>query len=305
MHWTSADFWRERRVLVTGASGFIGTWVADLLSKAEAEVYAIGHTQLPTSGHHQARAVLPDEAEEVIAWSRPEVVFHLAAPVLPEADAEEEVLEEGIVKATSGLVAAIRGAPIRMVHAGSCAEYGTAHAPYKEDTKPSPSTPYGCAKLIASQHVLAAGHTVVRPFRAIGPGDTRSVVATATRAALSGTIFKMTTGEQVREWNHVGAVAQGIVAAGAHHGATGRAVNIGGGETASVRAVVGQVFKLAGADPADLRIGARPQRPGEVPLLSGEHQLAQTLWGAIQQPSLKETLAETVHWMRQRQDGVA
>jgi len=304
VHWISADFWRERRVLVTGASGFIGTWVVDLLANAEAEVYAIGGSRLPSSGHQRARAVLPDEAERIVKWAQAEVIFHLASPVLLEADAEESTLNRGIIQATSALLTAIDGTSTRMVYAGSCAEYGAAPAPYAEHGTPSPRSPYGRAKLAASELVLAAGHTVVRPFRALGAGDTRSVVAAAARAALSGQPFEMTTGEQVREWNHVGAIARGIVAAGAHSGAVGKAVNLGGGETASVRSVVEQVFKLAGANHAELRVGALPQRPGEVPLLSGDHQLSRSLWGEILQPTLSNTLAEAVHWTQQ-QDGAA
>lgn len=305
VHWVSADFWRGRRVLVTGASGFIGTWVADLLVKAEAEVYAVGRTQVPTSGRERSRAVLPEAADRIVQWAQPETVFHLAAPILLEANAEEAVLDEGIVKATSALLDAIAGTPARFVYAGSCAEYGRATAPYSERSTPLPGSPYGRAKLAASELVLAAGHTVVRPFRAIGAGDTRSVVAAAARAALSGRPFEMTTGEQVREWNHVRAIAQGIIAAGAHDGAVGRVVNLGGGETASVRAVVEEIFTLAEADHAALKLGARPQRTGEVPLLSGDHQRSRSLWGELPQPTLTETLTEALNWIRQQQDGAA
>ena len=305
VHWVSADFWRGRRVLVTGASGFIGTWVADLLVESEAEVYAIGHTQLPTVGRERARAVLPQDADKVIAWAQAEVVFHLAAPILLESSAEESVLEEGIVHATSALLTAIEGTPTRFVYTGSCAEYGEAAAPYSECSTPLPGSPYGRAKLAATELVRAAGHTVVRPFRAIGAGDTRSVVAAAARAALSGEPFEMTTGEQVREWNHVGAIARGIIAAGAHDGALGRIVNLGGGETASVRAVVEEIFTLAEANLSALKPGARPHRAGEVPLLAGDHQCSRSLWGDIPQPPLTETLTEALSWTRRQQDGAA
>ena len=305
MHWISADFWRERRALVTGASGFIGTWVANLLTEAQAEVFAVGHTRIPSAGHHRTRADLLGSAQELIAWSRPEVIFHLAAPVLLEPDAAEHDLQRGVVRVTTELLAAIQDTSIRMVYAGSCAEYGRIPAPYTEDQVPAPTSAYGRAKSAASAKVLEHGHTVVRPFRAIGPGDTSSVVAAAAQAALSGQPFEMTTGEQVREWNHVSAIARGIVAAGAHEGAVGCALNLGGGQTSSVRSVVEQVFTLAGADLGHLRVGVRPQRPGEVSLLSGNHERSHALWGVLPQPDLSVTLAEAVDWTRRQQDGAA
>ena len=54
-----------------------------------------------------------------------------------------------------------------------------------------------------------------------------------------------------------------------------------------------------------LRVGARPQRPGEVPLLSGNHERSRALWGVLPQPDLSVTLAEAVDWTRRQQDGAA
>ena len=306
MHWISTNFWSGRRVLVTGASGFIGAWVVDHLSHVGAEVHAVGHTRLPNTGHVRSVTALPGDAAALVSRTKADTIFHLAAPIILEDDASaESELSIGVVDATTALIAAVDQTPARLVCVGTCAEYGGAPAPYTEDSTPEPRSAYGRAKLAATAAALSAGHTVVRPFRALGPGDTRSVVAAAAQAACSGQPFAMTTGTQVREWNHVSAIAKGIIAAGAHDGAAGQVINLGGGASESVRAVVEQVFAHAGADPSSILIGARDQRPGEVPLLAGHHGRAAALWGTITQPSLSETLAESVHWTRRQMGGAA
>ena len=232
-------------------------------------------------------------------WAQPEVVFHLAAPViLEETPDQETTLECGIYRATEAILRACTARGARMVQVGTCAEYGDVEAPYQEHQQARPTSPYGRHKLSASTCVREAGHVVVRPFRAIGPRDRSSVVAASARAALQGNAFEMTSGEQRREWNHASAVAKGIVAAGAHPGAVGRIINVGGGETASVLSVVQQVFALAKADPELIHPGVRPQRVGDVPLLAGDHHAANSLWGPIRQPPLGHTLADAVSWVR-------
>ena len=301
MTWVSAEHWRGRRVLVTGATGFLGAWVSQALVESGAEVHGTGHQRTPLNVHHAHRAYLPRDAAAVVEHSSPEVIFHLASPiVMRPSPAQVDTLKDEIVGATEALLSAASAAGARLVHVGTCAEYGDAPAPHKEEGPAQPTNPYGVLKLEATRCVQASpvAAAVVRPFRAIGPGDTASVVAAAAKAALTGSSFEMTEGSQVREWNHAQAIATGIVAAGAHPGAVGQVINLGGGESRSVYDVVRAVFEAAGASASLIRRGARPQRLGEVALLTGRHSRATALWGSIPQPSLDETIAQAVAWMR-------
>ncbi len=304
MEWASATRWLGVRVMVTGASGFLGGAVARLLLELGAEVHGTGCRRLPPEGVIAHPMSLPDEAEAVIGATRPAVVFHLASPVDLRRDPHlYERLRPGILDGTAAVARACLAVGARLVSAGTCEEYGTLPPPFREDQAPEPVSPYSALKVAATAWVLgltrSAGlqATVVRPFRGYGPGDRQSVIASAARAALAGEPFAMTDGAQLREWNHMDALAEGIVAAGAHPGALGRVLNLGGGEVASVRDVVARVFRLAGADPGLVQVGALPRRAGEIEALIGDHSLARSLWGEIAQPSLDDGLADALDWL--------
>jgi len=299
VNWLSAELWRGRRVLVTGGSGFLGGWVCKTLMEVGAEVHSVGHRQRPRWGTVFHQASFPDQATTLLDDVQPELVFHLAGPVNPGDTPDLRTqLRSGIVDGTTAMIKAVKRVNAQLVHTGTCAEYGGCEAPYSENQTPQPRSPYGALKWEAAQHVLEAGGTVVRPFRAIGPGDHQSVVASAAIAALNKEAFEMTEGSQVREWNHAQAIAQGIIAAAVHPEAQGQVINIGGGETRSVYGVVETLFRLAGSPTELIKRGARKQRSGEVPLLAGNHQRAETIWGRIPQPSLDETLKQSLLWIQ-------
>ena len=308
VQWVSADQWRGRRVLVTGATGFIGAVVARLLLSAEATVHGSGHTRYPPQSLHGHRAQLPPDTQRLFEAAQPEVVFHLASPImLGEDPTLLETMRSGIVDASTEVASACAEYGARLVHVGTCAEYGECEAPYKEQDICKPQDPYAILKLEASQAVLERSSkqpiTVVRPFRTIGPGESRGVVAAACRAALSKQPFPMTDGRQIREWNHVESISTGIICAGAHPDAIGQTINIGGGERKSVKDVVQAIYQLAGTDPDHILTGDLQRRTHEVDHFWGDHSLSESLWGPITQPDLHDTLASCLQWLRKPSGG--
>ena len=117
---------------------------------------------------------------------------------------------EGVVQLTERVAQACLQADVRLVHVGTCEEYGDGPCPFYEDQLPQPVSPYSTAKVAATLRVLALHRTrglrvtVARPFLTYGPGQTGDrLIPAAIRAALGGTPFAMTEGRQTREVNYV------------------------------------------------------------------------------------------------------
>lgn len=305
VRWTSPNVWLGRRVLVTGASGFLGQAVCAVLLEAGAEVHGTHRSRPVPPGVSPHAAHLPQDVDDVFRHARPEVVFHLASPVRLERDPQlYAVLRRGILDAAAAVAHACLESGARLVHVGTCEEVAGGAVPFNEADAATPVSPYSALKAAATHWVMMLTRvsglqgTVVRPFRAYGPGDRDSLVGAACRAALLGESLDITDGAQVREWNEVHAIAAGLVAAGAHPDALGRVLNLGGGPRLAVREMAARIFQLAGAAPDLLRVGAIPRRPGEVASFWGDHRAAQALWGPLPNPPLDEGLRDTLAWHR-------
>ena len=281
----------------------MGRALCRLLCEAGAEVHGTWRSR-PTDAsvlaHH---AVFPADAHELIQQIRPERVFHLASPI--DHDTDPSVyrrLLPGILEASMAIAQACEIFHARLIHIGTCAEYGDLPSPLHESNLCRPTAPYGMLKLAATHAVLSMVRSttlhavVLRPFRAHGPHDRNSLVAQACHAAVHGLPLSITSGEQIREWNGVYEIAEAIMAAGAHPDLSGELLNIGGGPKASVRSVVETLFQQAGTDTHLIQVGRLESRKGDpVALWSDSTQAREKL--CLNPPlSLEESLADTLAW---------
>lgn len=289
-------------MLVTGGAGFLGRAVIARLLGLGAEVHGLVHHRPLPPEVHSWPGSLP-EGSEVVRTLRPQLVLHLAAEVnLRREPALYGSLRESILDATVALAAASAEVGARLVHVGTCEEYGDGPVPFHETQTPRPVSPYSALKAAAAEWVGMMGRVadldavVLRPFRCIGPGDRSSVVAAACQSALARRTLPLTDGRQVREWNEVAVIANAIVEVAALPEARGRTLNLGGGPRVAVVDLVKRVFELAGTDPALVAVGALPRRPGEIDLFYGDHGAANALLGPLPHPPLDETLRRTLAW---------
>jgi nucleoside-diphosphate-sugar epimerase len=294
------------RILLTGATGFIGRHALTRLRAAGHDVHAVTSRERPPGGDrvtwHQADLLA---GADVVAEVAPEVLVHLAWYVEPGRywTAPENVrwVEASLVLLRAFADAGGR----RAVIAGTSAEYDW-HAVgqlCEEDGTPlRPATLYGAAKhslhAVAAAYAEQAGFELAwgRIFFVYGPGEPeRRLVPSVGRALLAGESVPTTRGDQVRDFLHVEDAA-GAFAALADAETTG-AVNIGSGDPVTVRDVFDTLAELAGR-PELLRPGALPDRKGDPLRLVADVSRLRGEVGFAPRIALRDGLAATLEWLR-------
>jgi len=291
-------------VLVAGGSGFVGSGVVRRLVELGADV-----TSVSRSGKQQASDGVSCEmldlrdseaSQRFLKTRRFKTVINCCG-YLGDTDGfegEEDILSSHFL-ATRNLVAALNWRPIRaFVHIGSAKEYGNVPMPASEDMKPQPNTPYGFAKLAASEYVLMRARLhnwpvlVVRPSSIYGPGQRSGLIPYVLERALADEAIELTTGQQRIDFIHASDVVSGILCAATAVFDGGRIYNLGSGIGHSVREVVGILCELAGGGKPIWE--GRPRRSSEPEERILDIRRAKEELGWLPRVSLREGLRELV-----------
>ena len=310
------------RVLVTGGAGFIGRHLVQSLVRRGDTVAVVGRRRrealpegtLPAGvAYHTADLGEADAAGRLLAELRPEVVFHLASAVDVARDLahlEAQVRSTQMAAVHVARACLVQGVG-RLVHVGTCEEYGNGPAPFRESQDPAPVSPYSAAKAAATAFVrmlcsaFGLRAVVVRPFLTYGPGQTAALLVPALiQSALAGRDFPMTGGEQTREFNYVDDIVAGLLRCAEADGVEGLVLNLGCAEPRRIRDVAALVLDLMG-NPVRAELGKLPYRPGETWEFYCDNTRARQLLGWSPQVALEEGLRRTIAWYRARPLGGA
>ena len=295
------------RVLVTGASGFLGRPLAERLSAHGCEVHGVTRGERddePGLRWHRADLRDPTAAADVVRAVRPDVLVHAAwsteAGLFTSAEENERWRVSGEALLEAALAAGVR----RIVGVGSCAEYDwdAVDGPLAEDAPLRPATPYGAAKAALGTawrtRGVAAGVSVAwaRPFFLFGPRESSArLVPSVVQAVLAGRPAPITSGRQVRDVLHVDDAAAALAAL--TFAPVDGAVNVGAGAGVSLAELSRAAARLAG-DEALLQVGGLPDRQGEPAELVADVTRLRREVGAPPPRPLEDGLGQTVAWWR-------
>lgn len=299
-----------RRVLVTGASGFIGSHLCGRLGSERAHVDGVSRRtqpRFPTPVHRWWQADLTDFAatDAVVGAAHPDTVLHLAGHVSGgrEPSLVLPTLHANLTSTVNVLSAAHGHGVERVVVAGSMEE------PSTTDGNWMPSSPYAVAKWGGGAYgrLFAAlyGMTVIhlRIFMVYGPNqpDARKVVPYTILSLLEGTSPRLTSGARHVDWVYVDDVVDAFVAACTADLSGAVTVDVGSGHRATVRDVVRRLADLVGAEVAP-DFGARADRPLETEPVADVEPAARAL-GWRPTVGLDEGLRRTVNWYAEARRG--
>jgi nucleoside-diphosphate-sugar epimerase len=266
------------RLLIIGASGFLGGHVCRQAAAAGLTVAAAGRSVGPRSlSDHRLDLSrdAPAAIAAVIASASPDVIVNCAGATAGDPD----VLAEANITATSALVTAMVQArmPARLVHLGSAAEYGRTEpdVPVAESAPVRPAGAYGLTKLAGTRLVELArtaglDAVVLRVFNAVGAGAPDNGLAGRAamllrQAQASGTDVQLGSLDPVRDFIDARDVADAVLAAAAAPRLPHPVINIGSGAGVPARALVKELLAVSGCSAAVHEDAPGSARSGSLP----------------------------------------
>ena len=313
--------WQGKRILITGAGGFIGSHLTEKLVELGADVRAMVHyNALGTWGwldHSEIKNNIEvvagditdrDSVRQVVAGR--EIIFHLAALIaIPYSyHAPTSYLRTNIEGTLNILLAAREFEVERIVHTSTSEVYGTAlYVPIDEKHPLQGQSPYSAAKIGADKQVEAFHRSfgvpavTVRPFNTFGPRQSaRAVIPAIITQCLTGNTIKLGNLSPTRDLNYVTNTVEGFLAAAATQMIEGQTINIGSGREISIGDLAQLIAQLIGRE-ITIHTDEQRLRPekSEVERLVADNSLARELLGWSPTVSLEEGLKKTITWVEQ------
>lgn len=316
----AGEFWRGRRVLVTGAAGFIGSHLTERLVTLGADVTAFIRYNssgnrglldlLPLPAQQQINCLTGDLCDPTCLHRLPEadVVFHLAAMIaIPFSYQQPWLVCDNNYKSTLNLLEWCRHHKVsRLVHTSSSEVYGTAQQDFITESHPQEAqSPYAASK-IASDKLVQSYHlsfdvpaVTLRPFNAFGPRQSaRAIIPTIITQALTQEKVLLGAQHPTRDFSFISDTVDAFIRIAETPAIEGRTYHVGSGREISIGHLADRIIALSGRDVQVLFDPTRI-RPtaSEVNRLICDASRAKTDLGWEPRVTLDEGLQQTIDWI--------
>lgn len=310
----------NKKVLVTGADGFIGSHLTELLLEEGYEVRALSVYNsfnywgwLDDIKHPRLEVVSGDVRDAAFCrhiTQGCDTVFHLAALIaIPYSYVAPESYVDTNIKGTLNMCQAALDHNVRRLIVTSTSEvYGTArYAPIDENHPRQPQSPYSATKIGADAiaksfyNAFNLPVTIARPFNTYGPRQSARAIIPTIITQIANGVREIKVGDlsPTRDFNFVKDTCRGFLAIARAEGVEGEEINIATGTEVTMKQTL---MKIAEIMDADINWVVDPERirpsKSEVFRLCGDNTKIETLTDWRPEWSLEEGLRATVDWFR-------
>jgi NAD dependent epimerase/dehydratase len=319
-----SSFWQNKKVLVTGAGGFIGSHLTESLSNAGANVTAMIHYDsrsnmsnleyLSKETLKKMTIISGDVCDPFFVNSAVEgqdTVFHLAALIaIPYSYVAPHSYVQTNINGTLNVAEACRKHKVRrMIHTSTSETYGTAiYAPIDEKHPIQGQSPYSASKIGADKMIESYYNSfdlpvvTLRPFNTYGPRQSaRAVLPTIISQCLSSESKQITLGDltPIRDMNFVLDTAGAFMAVAENDKCIGKTLNTGTGMGITVGEMAQMIIKLTGASKELVQDSSRirPAKSEVFKLISNSNQLRE-LTGWIPKTSFEKGIDECINFIK-------
>jgi nucleoside-diphosphate-sugar epimerase len=292
-----------RVVLVTGASGFLGTNLCRRLVADGARVHGVSRARRDPSDtgivwwqrdmEHLATV------RSLFAEVRPDIVYHLSGDVnaAPELRLVISTFHSLLTSTVNVLTTAEELRCRRVILVGSLEE------PTADARTIIPASPYGAAKLGVAAYggmfhrLFRTPVVTLRTYMTYGPGQAPwKLIPSTILALLEARAPKLSSGQRELDWVYVEDVVEAFLRAGYLPGLEGETLELGSGSLVPIRDLVRQIIAQVGV-PIEAHFGALPDRPAEPARVADVvHTYAKLGWRAA--VPLEDGIRRTVAWLR-------
>jgi NAD dependent epimerase/dehydratase len=311
-----------KKVLVTGAGGFIGSHLVDALAQRGADVKAMvrynsgsnkGNLSFLPQKRLSSIEVVSGNVEDSDFVMRSvegmDIVLHLAALIaIPYSYVAPRSYVRTNVEGTLNVLEAARRFSVkRVVHTSTSEVYGTAqYVPINESHPLQGQSPYSATKIgadkLAESYFRSFETPVVtlRPFNTFGPRQSaRAFIPTVIAQALERDVIELGSLDPQRDMTFVDDTVEGFIRAAVTPGIEGETINLGTGETFTIGNFVERILHILGLS-TTVRQDPKRMRPvaSEVLRLVADNSKAMRLMGWAPQTSLDDGLRQTIEFVR-------
>ena len=292
---------KNKRVLVTGGNGYLGSFLVKALEKENAKVYVISRNAKLLYNHFAVDITDFEAIKNVVQEIKPDVIYHLAANISRSRDFEiYNDMANVNVKGTLNLLRSLENLNSHFIFASSSEIYGNNKSPFQENQHPKPVSPYSLSKINAEILIqtYCSNHnknfTNLRIFNFYGKNMPEDFfISQMINSLKREEDFLMTKGEQTRDFLYIDDVVIALLLTAKNTNSYNETMNVCSGKGTKLNELANAVRKKMNSK-AKIILGAIPFRDNEVWEMIGDNSKIKQKLGFEPQVNLENGVKKII-----------